>query len=409
MINKTTSRIILMMTLIVISIIIYLINSESFIQYDKSIPTNQIALGKKGNITKSEGRKRVKKLAQEKSLPDIGKSLKEKQVIKIGVSLPLSGEKEITGDALRSALYMAYNEIPENTKFKYEIIIEDSGKEKTFMSTYTLVDVKDVDALLSVYEDAEIVAKIAEKNKLPHIACAWNEHFLEKKSHSFNHFPSYNKQADSFLDNLERNNIRIFSIVNVKQEPYKSLAKEVKKQALKRNFVVQSVFEIEEGQLNFSKEIGELSEKTPEAVLVLMGQREGGIFTSKLNSKALSFRYTDIDMMREINKTTMNGALYVLSSRGDYLFREKFIKASVLPLPVCAPNLYDAVKMLVVAFESTDKKIRPRSDVLLKSLSQISNFSSATGDVVSVGKDRIIESSLEAAEIYDNRIYYQNE
>lgn len=412
MISKTTSRIILLMTIIVISIITYLINSDSFIKHSSRTP-GKIALGDKPlkqksiKSVKKEAKKIAKTLKSGKQLPDIGKSLKEKQTVRIGVSLPLSGPNEISGDALRSAINMAFNEIPKNTKFNYDIVIEDSGKEKTFMSTYALVDIKKVDALLSVYDDSLIVAPIAEKNRIPHIACSWNEVFLKKNKYSYNHFPSYKHQAKSFLDNLEDNNIRIFSMVSMEDSFYVEIAKEIEKQAKKRNFIIPSRSTIKKGTTKFSKQIKEIEEKNPEAVLLLMNISESSLMASKLNRNKNTFRYTAIDMMSEINKNLMNGAVFVSYSRGDYTFREKFRRASILPVPSCAPNVYDAVKMLVLAFENTNKKIKPFPKDVISNISLIQKFNSATGEEVSVGQDRMIDSPMESAEIYNNRIYYK--
>lgn len=401
------------MTIIVISIITYLINSESFIKHSNRSP-NKIALGNKKEGQKvlrkpaSKAKQHVKNLAKKnKQLPDIGKSLKEKQTVRIGISLPLSGPDEISGDALRSAILMAYNEIPNNTKFRYEIVIEDSGKEKTFMSTYTLVDIKKVDALLSVYKDAVTVAPIAEKKKIPHISCSWDENFLKDSKYSFNHFPSHKKQVKDFLKNLEDNNIRIFSVIAEEDTFYMDIMSELLKQARKENFIVASKAVIKKGAVKFSNEIKEIEEETPEAVLFLMDSRDAGLIASKLNRSKMPFRYTAIDMMNEINKNLMNGAVYVTSSRGDIMFRENFRRSSILPIPPCAPNVYDAVKMLVVAFENTNKRIKPSAKDVVKNFSSISKFNSATGEEISVLINKKIESPLEKAEIYNNRVYYQ--
>ena len=74
MISKTTSRIILFMTIMVISIITYLINSDSFIKHSAQAP-GKIALGnkkvakdKKAEIAKKNHKKIKKELKSGKSL-----------------------------------------------------------------------------------------------------------------------------------------------------------------------------------------------------------------------------------------------------------------------------------------------------------------------------------------------------
>src|SRR3989344_4949025 len=74
-----------------------------------------------------------------------------KPTVKIGVTLPLTGNIARLGQSTKNAIELAYANLPENTKYNYELVIEDDQfKPIVGASTASkLINVDKVSALIS--------------------------------------------------------------------------------------------------------------------------------------------------------------------------------------------------------------------------------------------------------------------
>lgn len=410
MVNDTTKKIILIMTIIVIIVMAYLVHSPKFLDIAKdgkiTLKANiDSKLNNKNLFQKRSKIKLDKKEKISKTLPDL-----TKQKVKIGISIPLSGDGGIIGNAIKQSLEMAKKEIPSNTKFQYEVVIEDSSKSKsTFVSAYKLVDNHKVDALLSLgNKESQVVADIADNYKIPHITCVYGRNIVNNHKYTINHFPTPETKAEAFIKNLDDNNIRIFSIVYSDTPYFTEIINAVEKEAKNYNFSIKSKAVIKKGQSNFNAEIKIITENKPEAVMVMLSPEEMDVFASELNKTGEKYIYTSIDTLYHFyNRELVEDAVFVVASVGDYKFKEDFRKKSVLQIPLCAPQLYDAVKMFILAYENSNKDIKPQGSDIIINLKKIVDFPSATGSDISVSKEGTIDSPMIGMKVDRGLLKYQ--
>lgn len=412
MVNDITKKIILIMTVVVIGVMAYLVNSPKFLSAAKDGKlTLKAKIAGQFKSTKIAKKNRNKKpdignKSLDKRLPDIGN-----KKVRIAISLPLSGEGAIIGNAIKHSLEMAKADLPKDTKFQYEIVVDDSSKEKTSSESINkLFDSYKPDAVLSLgSKDAKIVANIAEKRNVPHITCAYGKEIAKNNEYTINHFPSPKAKADGFLQNLSDNNLRIFSIVASDTPEISEIIDAVELSARIQNFPIKNNIKIEHGKKDFSKEVAEINNENPEAVMVMLDSEDLELFAGALNESGNKYTYTSIDMLHYFyNRELVEGAIFVIASDGDYEFKESFRKKSVLQIPLCAAQLYDAVNLLASAYESTDgDNNKPKVEKVMQSLREIKSFPSATGIDISVSQDGNIDTPMIGMKVEKGLLKYQ--
>lgn len=414
MVNETTKRIILVMTIIVIIVMAYLVHSPKFLNISDDGKIT-FKVNKKSKIKISNNKfykKRPKNKEEYNSIKHAQISSKVKDnrpKVKIGISLPLSEDGGIFGNAIKQSLELALQDIPEDTKYRYEIVVEDDSKDKSvYTNTQRLIENEKVDALLSVgNNEAYIVAGFADRYKLPHITCSFESNVLKNSEYTLNHSPTIETRADAFLENLDNNNIRIFSIVSNDTPYIVEIVDEVEKKARIDNYPLLSKSVVKRGTSDFSKIINQIDETKPEAVMVMLEPEELDVFAEGLNKTKNNFVYTSIDLLHNYyNRSLVEGAVFVTSSDGDYKFKEDFRKNSVFQIPLCAPQLYDAVKMIAFIYEQTDET-KPKGIEIVKRLKTIESFPSATNDDIDVNDDGTIDSPMIGMKIEKGILKYQ--
>lgn len=330
----------------------------------------------------------------------------DKPIVKIGVSLPLTGNIANTGNAIKEALLMVQSQIPSNSKYKYEIVFDDDSYElrKIANNVNKQISVDKVDAVLSLFDGASsVIAPITEKNKIPHIGCAWGADFYKKYDYSFNHWSRPETQTSAFVSLLRDNSIKSIAVVMINYASTAEIIANLKKQAIKNNIKITSVNMVNGGEKDFHMVIEKIRKQKPDAVMVQMLDPELDIFAKQAFQSNLNIPYVAIDQLHTAtNKELLNGAKFVLSHDGSTKFKSDLEKRTKLPAYSCVANLADAFNMIVSVYENSDS--RPTGMDLKDKLYQIKDFDSVLGTYVSVDKDGIIDSPLIRAEIKNGEV-----
>ena len=110
-----------------------------------------------------------------------------KPVVKIGISLPLSGPMADVGKVFKSTVSLAKKDLPQNTRNKYEFIIEDNAfdTKRAAMVNNKFFNNDKVNAILDVGSKVGLLtAPVANDNKVIHIGLA-AEKAIIKENYNF--------------------------------------------------------------------------------------------------------------------------------------------------------------------------------------------------------------------------------
>lgn len=335
----------------------------------------------------------------------------DKPVVKIGASLPLSGDISHIGNAIKAALLMVQSDIPSNSKYKYEIVFDDDSYELRQIATNAKkqISVDKADAILSLFDGASsVIAPISESAKIPNIGCTWGADFYKKYDYSFNHWSRPETQSSAFVKLLSDNNIKSFSIVMLNYASTAEIIEHVKTAAKEKGIKITSVNIINGGEKDFRITIEKIRNQKPDAIMLQMLDPELGIFTRQAFQMGLDIPYVAIDQLHTAaNKEPLNGAKFVLSRDGSDTFKADLAKRTKLPAYPCVANLVDAFNMIVSIYENSD--VRPDGETLKDKLYAIRDFDSVLGGKVNVDSDGIIDSPLIRAHIENGTVVIDNQ
>jgi len=334
------------------------------------------------------------------------KSVDPRPVVRIGLTLPLTGNLAQTAQVAKAALLMAQSEIPEDSKFRYELVIEDDQSEarKVALNINRLTSVRRVDALLSMFASAATIgAPIAERGKIPNISCTWGAEFYKQYEYSFNHWPRPDTQAKAFFELLKDNSVKSIAVVVVNWATAKEVMDSVEKYAETYGVAITSINWINSGAADFRIEIERIRRQNPDAVMLMAFDPEMTIFVRQAHAAGLRTRYVSIDQFLGMqDKQALDGAVFIMANPGDGNFEANLAKRTNIPNDSCAANLYDAFKLLVSVYESYDRKLTGTE--VKERLYQIRDFQSALGVRISVDEDGIIDSPPVRARIENGQV-----
>ena len=328
----------------------------------------------------------------------------DKPIIKIGVSLPLSGDVAILGKSIKGALEIALAEIPANSKYKYEFVFSDDNYElkKIAINQNRHISVDKSDALISVFDGTAVTAPIAEKHHIPHIGCTWGSKFFAQYPYSINHWSRTDTQARAFIKMLKDEEISSIAIVSVNFSSNEELVGHVADMAKQSGITVTSANFINKGTKDFRAIIEQIRRQKPAAVMFLLLDPEIGVFSKQITETKLNIPIVAIDNLHSAQyPELLNGAKFVYSSIGEDKFVAKLSKHNLITVP-CVANLYDGFKILVNIYESADHKLT--GEEIKDHLYKIKDYPSALGVKISVDKDGIIDSPLIRARIVESKM-----
>lgn len=135
-------------------------------------------------------------------LINLTNSFAEKDKIKWGLVLPLSGPVAKAGIDIQRGFKLAINEINKKSKFKHVLFYEDSQFiAKNAVSAATkLITSNKVDILVSLWDTADPIAPIAERYNILHTPIRWNSDIAHKYENTFTFESTYKDYARDFAN-----------------------------------------------------------------------------------------------------------------------------------------------------------------------------------------------------------------
>ncbi|MCL1892316.1 MAG: ABC transporter substrate-binding protein [Alphaproteobacteria bacterium] len=326
-------------------------------------------------------------------------------VVKIGATLPLTGNLASIGSVIRESLLMAQAEIPANSKYRYELIFEDDqyDMKKIVLNTTRLISAKNADAMLFMFDGSNIGAPVIEKHQIPGMGCTWGAKFFKDYEYSFNHWSRPATQAAAFVSLMKDRGIKTISSIAQNSANITELMDEVEKLAAKNGIKFTSMNLVNINEKDFRLVIEKMRAQKPDLVMLMLLDPQMTIFAKQAAEQNLNIPYTSIDEIANTpNRDYLEGSVFVSSISGSPEFQSRLADRTDLHIMPCTANLYDNFKILVSIYESADHKLT--GPEVKDRLYQIKDYPSALGVKISVDKDGIIDSPLIRVRIENGQV-----
>lgn len=332
----------------------------------------------------------------------------EKQIIKFGVILPLSGSNAHTGEGVKNAVEMLKPEL-KNKNYDYEIIYEDDqlNPKMTSNSANKLITFDKVDAIFSYSAGSgNVVTPLAEENKVIHFGTTTDPN-VAKGLYNFIHVTRPKELAELFVSELEKRNIKKIAIIGLNQQGVKATLDEVKEKL--KNTNVEIVYEeyFNAGEKDFRTSILKAEEKAPEIYMLEFFPPELELLAKQIKELNINKPITAIvffSFSKELG--LFNGNWFVDVAKPTNDFTTRYENKYNMPPTVAAPNVYDDINMVVSAYENLyNKNKKPATEEIAKEILRIKNFEGSLGKL-SLTEEGIVISKASLREVKDGKLVY---
>lgn len=311
---------------------------------------------------------------------DKKEDVSEKELIKIGVIAPLSGNMSMVGEGIKNAISLAEEDIKQqNLKNNYQFIIEDDGYEarKTAIVFQKLKSYDKIDALLSTFsQTGKIVAPQVEKNKIPHISLS-SDSGVAKGKYSFLDLTMPKYTAGRMLQFYkDRGFKKIVAIVpnNAGSLPLENAFME---QLKPEDEIEVKSFHVMPEETDFRMLLAKTKEEKADAYLILLYGASFSTFFKQYHEAGETAQITSIETFAVLPDFAIaEGAYFTDAASANDAFKLRYLKRFGKTSSYGVGNMYDMVMLMVNAFEKAETK-----DRAVDLLKETKNYEGVVGEL----------------------------
>lgn len=299
----------------------------------------------------------------------------EKPVVKIGATLPLSGNMAYLGNVLKKGALLAIEDINKrnNNTFMYHLIIEDDQMmpQKAALNAQKLINVDKVSMLITALaSNALAVNSIAENNK----TIAFHHSHLPIASKGYYNFQNLvldyqlTEMLIKFIQNKKYEKVALFFQNTAAGEEVSSLLKN----KLGKDIIINDFF-IQSNSSNLSTIGYKLKKFNPDLTIVygfspLIEQIGKEILLQKIEGDKIG-----VDLTNASNKIEYFENYYSINSQKG---NNEFVKNLGSHLTYQAPYVYDSINFFIRAVENIKNN---DSSLVVNEILKISEFEGVNG------------------------------
>jgi len=302
-----------------------------------------------------------------------------KPVIKIGATLPLTGDLGYAGENMRAAMELSLKDLNEDDlKYKYELIFEDDTYElkKASLNLNRMNDIYKVRAIMTFWGNIGTLAhNFAQSKHIIHMGCALSDVVGEGK-YNFNHATTPKEHASTLIKYYKQHGFKKVGLFNA------ALAECLEFGEILKNMLIENGFEIAfnmqalPSSRDFKVDIIKMKETHPDVVFVEMPSPMIEIFGKQVKELNFNVPLTNINTFPAAPEL-FEGHIYLTEKEGNEDFYKHFSESTKLnPMP-CTANMYDGLRMIVEGFEKakiSENEIIPNSDEVVDAMLNNKDF-----------------------------------
>ncbi len=307
-------------------------------------------------------------------------STEKREIVKIGVIAPLTGDAAQWGEAVQNGISIVQDELKnDNTYFEYKFIIEDDQLQnaKTVTAFHKLNDIDRINALLSISSGSgNAVAPLAEQSKvIMFSAAASDPNVVKGRKYVFKHWVTIEAEGDKYIEEVQRRGFKTIGIIGTNQQGVQAQIGVIKK--LVPDMILFDYL-VDPNDKDFRTLILKASEKKPDTLLAMQMPGQVTAFMKQIQELNYSGDVSSIEMFEYEQEAIpyLEGRWYVNSAEAKGKFKQAYEEKFVNEPLVGSGNTYDSAKLLIQAYEAA-KSTNP--DRIAEELHKIKDYDGALG------------------------------
>ena len=288
------------------------------------------------------------------------KDAQAKPVIKIGVTMPLTGDASEAGQAAKLGLEMVLEDLTQRgLKYDYQFIFEDNQMNpmKTANNVNKFIFADKVDAIFSMWNlMSNVVAAKASEHDMMSFACAYGR-VANTGKYSFNMQNSYEDQAKLLLEELQKREIKSLALFidnSAILEQYNVI-----EDYIKQNSDIKIVFKeyFNPGEKDYKSAIIKAHQQNPDLYMISGYPPSPYIFLKQLKEiTGRNDNVSSVDSLAEINaeqRGIANGLWYIDSNQnGLDEFQNNLLNRKGAQSQSCVGNVASNLEIFINAVEN---------------------------------------------------------
>ncbi|MBP5399779.1 MAG: ABC transporter substrate-binding protein [Alphaproteobacteria bacterium] len=314
---------------------------------------------------------------------DENKVNEQKPVVKIGASLPLTGNMAETGQNLQQAMVLALQDeqAKQNLKYDYQLYFEDDQYEvKKAVSNWNLFkSVRNIDAIFTLWGTmGRIASDFAEKNQVIHMSCGLSS-VVSNGFYNFNNATkpiTHAEKIAAFYKNKGVKNLALFYYNCAEFDDFLPLFR----QKLSDNGInIISETAVNPTDRDLKIAMAKVQQLNPDMLHVQLIPPQAGIFAKTLKELNWNIEIGNLNDLL-LTAESFDGAYIFQDDAGTPQFVEHFKDATGQRVIGCTANFYDNVRLLINAYEHIgDGKTLPKKEDVITYILNNKNFDSSFG------------------------------
>lgn len=305
----------------------------------------------------------------------------EKETIALGFVLPLTGDIAHIGNSGKKAALLA-KESFLNTRYDYEFVFEDNilDNTKSASAFQKLLSIDNARAVVTIFSGAgQTLAPLGEEARIPIFNVASDMSIAQTGNYVFNHWVSPKEEACVYVKEAKKRGLKNIVLITSQY----SGAYALREGLLQEDPSIFSVrdLEVSQNERDFRGLLSKLQGKNIDGFMLLLlpGQMAAAVkqirefgFNVPLNSME-TFEYDEEAI------PLLNGEWYVNAGDPNNEFAERFKERYGENPQLASGNIYDIVRLLILAFEKQGNNL----EKVIEEIGKTKDFPGVMGNLTS--------------------------
>lgn len=318
-----------------------------------------------------------------------------KPIVKIGFIASMTGQFAEIGQNTKLAIDLAKEDVNSQT-IDFDFIVEDYGYESPRAATAAnkLINIDKVNALISwSSKGANVVAPIAQNNKVINFGISNDKHIAQTGSYNFIHWTQSEALVKKFMESLENVDYKKIVMFVVEQASLQQDADIIERLLKQKGIEVERVnFNMDSKDFGLTVDI--MKDKNFDAWYIAALPPSLDVFLDVFFQKKVNKPLLAIDSFTFAkNKQRLEGMEYVTVPDGNKELLNRVTQKNGSTYYFGVSYVYDAARILMETYEKLYLKYSriPSSDEMAEELLKIHNYDGAVGKI-SIDENRIVQS-----------------
>jgi len=332
----------------------------------------------------------------------------KKETVKVGVTLPLTGDLATYGQGLKNGILLALNQVGNNTKYNYDVIFEDDAYDSSKVATNVqkFINVDGVDAVISFSSaSGNVAAPIAEQNKVLSFSTSASDLTVAKGNFDFDQTTTPQAEAKKMVEELQVKGIKKVAVAMVNIQAFQAIYSALEEDIKGTGIEIVDTEKFNSGETNFKTGILKIEDSKPDIYLVLMLSPEVELFKKQADEQGVATNMTSIesfDLTKE--KNLFEGMWYIGVGSDSETYTGAYKSTYGSEPTAYSADAYTNMKLIISTYESTKNKLSPEE--MVPKLLAVKDFDGGSG-LISSDANGVFSPPATLRKIVDGKVIIQ--